>query len=250
MIVTFEEMLQYLDSILAQKVNECEILNQVKAWCYAAHQHVNDAQQHVSDLYKGEENEQEKRTKKEEEKEVLDKRQSSGSFKAHEASNKSWYMPPEEIRRKVNQDYLDMVEQKWLMPKYPSLMTQMPAPLSGAQYLSWLTHYPKSFVEQKLHALEVHPSHYDRISVSATINDWIKKDYQKMTLMQRQRWDGEVAAQRPQIQQVINNNLKPKRNGKQTTINFKAANVSTITPETTATEPADGGTGAAHTDDN
>lgn len=250
MPMTFENMLQYLDSILAQKGSDGEIVSQVRAWCYAAHKHVSDTQQHVCDLYEGEENEQEKRTKKEKEKEVLDKGQPSGSFKAHEASNKVKYMTPEEIRRKVNQDYLDRMEQKWLTPKYPSLMTQMPVPLSGAQYLSWLTHYPKSFVERKLQSLESHPSHYDRTSVPATINDWIKTDYKRMNLVQRQNWNTEVAAQRPQILQMINNNLKPKRNAKQTTINFESADCAgTDTAATQAAEPADGGTGAAHTDD-
>lgn len=224
MLKTFENMLQYLEGILKKGDPNDEKLRQVEAWCFAA-------RQQVRDLYEGEENEQEKRTKKEEEKEVLDKNQSSESLNSHEASNnspqavntslaKTKYLTPEEMRRKVRQEFLDEIESKWLMIKYPSLMTQMTTPLSGAQYMSWLTRYPQSFIEQKLLSLEVAPSHYNRTNVPATINDWIKKDYEKLTLVQRQRWDNEVAAQRPQILQMINNNLKPKRNGKQTTINF------------------------------
>lgn len=252
MQITIEYMLQFLGELLRQGGTAEEKVRLVEAFYNAALKHVNDVQ---NELFVGKETEQEKRTKKEIEKEIPSTEQANCPLNACDPVNKSSAMQklkrmtPQDIRRLVDPAFLDFMDQTELMPKFAGLMSNMTVPLSAAQYVSWLTRYPKGLIDMKLLSLEQHPTHYGRTNVPSTIMDWIKQDGVKMTSIQRTQWNDAFRQQQPMILEMINQHLKPKRNGKQTTIDFDAADASAASATGAASEPADGDPAAVHTAD-
>lgn len=259
MQITIEYMLQFLGELLRQGGTAEEKVRLVEAFYNAALKHVNDLLDGTTMSSLGKETEQEKRTKKEIEKETSCQESALGSLKAREPAassqtmSKLKFLTPKEIRTKVDPEFLLYLDQTELKPKYEGLMSNMVVPLSAAQYLSWLTRYPKGMIDSKLMSLEKHPTHYGKVNVAGTVNDWIRLDAVKMTSVERKRWNDAFRQQQPLILEMINQHLKPKRNGKQSTIDFDAADAadaSAASAARTAPEPADGDPAAVHTADN
>lgn len=255
MQITIEYMLQFLGELLRQGGPAEDKVRLVEAFYNAALKHVNALSDGTPMTTPGKETEQEKRTKKEKDKENSCQESASGSLKAREPAassppmSKLTYLTPKEIRTKVDPNFLLYMDQTELKPKYEGLMSNMVVPLSAAQYLSWLTRYPKGLIDNKLMSLEKHPTHYGKVNVAGTINDWIRQDAVKMTSVERKQWNDAFRQQQPLILEMINQHLKPKRNAKQTTIDFDAAGTADAATATAAAVSGGGGAAAVHTDD-